>query len=57
VREVVRVERRGEADRDDQQEEDGGGERDPVPAQAPRGEAPRAPAGDLPKRLAAGRLL
>jgi hypothetical protein len=48
VRDVVRVDGSCEADRDDQQEECERCERDPVAAQAARGEAPRALAGDLP---------
>jgi hypothetical protein len=48
VRDVVRVERRREADGDDQQEERERGERDAITAQAARSEAPRALSGDLP---------
>jgi hypothetical protein len=48
VRDVVRVERRGEADGDDQQEERERRERDPVTTQAARGEEPRVLSGDLP---------
>jgi hypothetical protein len=48
VRDVVRVQRRGEADGDDQQEERERRERDAVTGEAARGETPRALAGDLP---------
>jgi hypothetical protein len=48
VRDVVRVQRRGEADRDDQEEERKRRQRDAVPRETARGETPRAPAGDLP---------
>jgi hypothetical protein len=48
VGDVVRVERRGEADGDDQQEERERRERDAVTGEAARGETPRALAGDLP---------
>jgi hypothetical protein len=42
VRDVAGVERGGEAQRDDREEERERRERDPVTAQAARGEAPRA---------------
>jgi hypothetical protein len=48
VRDGVRVQRGGEADRDDQQEERERRESDAVPREPARGETPRALAGDLP---------
>jgi hypothetical protein len=48
VRDVVRVQRGGEADGDDQQEERERRQGDAVAPEAARGETPRALAGDLP---------
>jgi hypothetical protein len=48
MRDVVRVQRRREADGDDQQEQRERRESDPIPGEAARGETPRALAGDLP---------
>jgi len=56
VGDVVRVDRRAEADDDDQEKEREGGERDPVAEQAAAGEAPGTLAGDLPERLTGRRL-
>src|SRR4029079_16337019 len=47
VGDVVRVQRRCQADRDDQQEEREGGERELVPEQPPAGQLPRTTTNDL----------
>jgi hypothetical protein len=47
VRDVVRVDRRQQADQDDQQEESKSRECNPVAQEAPQGEAPWAPPCDF----------
>src|SRR5439155_4335906 len=56
VGDVVGIDRGGETDRDDQQEEHERRHRDLVPPQPPRSEQPRVLAGDLLACLARGRL-
>jgi hypothetical protein len=48
VRDVVRVDRRQQADQDDQQEESESRERNPVAQEASQSEAPWAPPCDFP---------
>jgi hypothetical protein len=52
VRELVRVQRRREADGDDEREDERGREGDAIAAQAPPREAPGAAGGDPLERLA-----